>query len=479
MKRFFALLICLCAGVGVIAQKVDVPDISGNWYSVLKVGGGKKLRLNIELKKVSDSIYNGGLVSPDQSPDVFPLDRVALHGDTLSYELKARGMSYKGVWDYRTNAYMGFFQQGGMRIPLFYNRNETTAADVKPNRPQTPQPPFHYLSQEVLIPNDSGKLTLAGTFTRPAKNKRYPVVIMITGSGPQDRDENLFEHRPFFVIADQLTNAGVAVLRFDDRGTGASTGTYKNASTKDFAGDVRAVLAYLRTRPDVDLAHIGLLGHSEGAEVAQMVAADNPEVAFVISLGGPGVKGKDMMLKQNEEIFRSSGVPDSVVKKMVPLLDQEFTTILTEGDLAKRKEKVGAIATSLYVLMPEAIRGGMTDKQYVYLNLAAALSPEYEAILAFDPADYLPRIHCPFLAIGGSKDIQVNADQNLKGIETQLRKGGNNNITIRKFEGLNHLMQSCTTCTLAEYGELEETISPAVVDLISNWLTLLPQLSTK
>lgn len=476
MKYGFAFLIALLTGTAAMAQ--DIPDISGNWYSVLSMQG-HKLRLNISLDRTSDTSYTGTFFSPDQVKQGFPINHASLHGDTLAFAVPMVGGSFRGIWDFRASAYIGSFKQAGLSLPLGFSRVETTEADIKHNRPQTPKPPFNYLSQEILVPNDSAKVTLAGTFTRPNRNKRYTTVILITGSGPQDRDETLFDHKPFWIIADQLAKEGIATLRLDDRGVGASTGSYNTATISDFASDVRAAMAYLRTRPDVDVQHIGLLGHSEGAQVMQVVAADNPYVAFCVSLSGPGVPGADLMLKQNELVYRSMNATPGQIKTRLDYMKNILGIMSTEMDKTALSKKLTEEVKSEYAALPDSVKAGVPEAQYVFSNVAGFTRPELLSIVRFNPADYLPRIHCPFLAINGSRDIQVDATQNLNGIDALLRQGGNNRITIRKFEGLNHLLQECQECTVAEYETLEQSISPNVVDFISNWLTLLPTLQSK
>ncbi|HEY0272331.1 MAG TPA: alpha/beta fold hydrolase, partial [Chitinophaga sp.] len=393
----FIFVLTLLAGVPAIAQDNKPQDISGDWYGVLDIG--QKIRQHIVLQKQSDTSYSGQYFSPDKMSAGLPLTRAALHGDTLFLEIAAARASFKGIWDYRASAYIGSFKQNEMSLPLGFSRNATTAREIAPNRPQNPQPPFNYLSQEVLIPNDSARITLAGTFTRPNRNKRYPVVILISGSGPQDRDGTVMGHKPFWIIADQLTRDGVAVLRYDDRGTGASTGTYATAGIADFAGDVKAAIAYLRSRPDVDVNHIGLLGHSEGGNILQAVAADNPQVAFAIALCSPGVKGEDMMLKQNELVYRSLGAPDSVIRQKVSNVKVLFDAALKDMDKNALQQELTAEAKRQYAAFSAAEKANMPETRYVATVVASVTNPEMLSILRFDPADYLPRIHCPVLAI--------------------------------------------------------------------------------
>ena len=338
------------------------------------------------------------------------------------------------------------------------------------HRPQEPVPPFNYLSEEVRFPNEAAHIGLSGTFTRPKENKRYPTVITITGTGPQDRDEASDGHRPFAVIADHLSNRGMAVLRYDDRGTGSSSGKYKQADIFDFATDVQAAIRYLKTRPDVDTNAIGLLGHSEGAEVAQIVAAADKSVAFVISASGPGLKGTEIIMQQQSIIGQLLGLSDTALQKEISSNAAFFNILVSEKDPDEMRKKASAFLSEKYQSLSPEDRGNYTEAKYVKSLLKVQTKPEALSVLRFDPGEYLPRIQCPFLAIGGSKDIQLDEKANLDAIAANLRQGGNTQVTIKEFEGLNHVLQQCNTCKVEEYAALQQTIAPEVLDYLSDWI---------
>ncbi len=301
---------------------------------------------------------------------------------------------------------------------------------------------------------------------------------MITGSGPQDRDESVYEHKPFWVIADQLSNNGIATLRYDDRGEGGSNGKYSKSDIFDFASDVEAAIRFLKTRPDVDTNAIGLLGHSEGAEVAQIVAARDKRIAFVISTSGPGVKGSEIIIKQQQIIGQLIGLSDTALQKEISSNADFFNILVSEKDDDVMIKKASAFLSEKYRSLSPEERGNYSESKYVKSLLKVQTKPEALSVLRFDPAEYLPRIQCAFLAIGGSKDLQVDAKTNLDAIAAGLKKGGNTQVTVKSFEGLNHLLQECKTCKVEAYGALDQTISPAVLSFITEWINALPVVKT-
>ncbi|PUZ24260.1 hypothetical protein GA0116948_107151 [Chitinophaga costaii] len=344
------------------------------------------------------------------------------------------------------------------------------AAQIPAAALQQPKPPFAYAVEEVRFRNATAQIRLAGTFTRPRPDGRYPAVITITGSGPQDRNESRPHHKPFWVIADYLSNHGIAVLRFDDRGVGGSTGKYDKADIFDFATDVQAAIQYLRSRPDVDTTAIGLLGHSEGAEVAQIVAASYPGVAFVISASGPGLKGADISLSQQGVLAGMMEMDSASATREIRSNAAFFDILVKERNKDTMLAKAAAFLSAKYQSLQPEERGHESEAKYVRSLLKVQTKPEALSVLRFDPQLYLPHIHCPFLAISGSKDLQLDASANLKAIAEGLATGGNRNVTIKAFEGLNHLLQECNTCKPEEYITLPQTIAPPVLALLANWI---------
>jgi pimeloyl-ACP methyl ester carboxylesterase len=321
-------------------------------------------------------------------------------------------------------------------------------------RPQNPKPPFPYAQEEVKYPNPGSKLTLAGTFTKPNGDGPFPAVLMITSSGPQDRDETMAGHKPFLVIADYLTRRGIAVLRVDDRETGKSTGDFEKSTTQDFASDVEAGVRYLMTRKDVDQKHIGLLGHGEGAIEAAMVAAKMPQqIAFVVLLGGTAVAGEQVLLAQTERAERAAQLPEDRIKA-----DREIGTLLYD---AVREGKKSVKIPSKY----------QPYEDYWQSQAPRMSTPWLKFFLSYDPGPTLEKVQCPVLALFGSKDMQVDPEQNATAMKAAFARGGNHDATVEILPELNYMFQHAETGLPMEYPAISETISPDVLQRIGNWIT--------
>ena len=319
---------------------------------------------------------------------------------------------------------------------------------------------------------------LAGTLTKPKGAGRFAAVLLITGSGPQDRNEELMGHKPFLVLADDLTKRGIAVLRVDDRGVGGSNGNRDAATSEDFAADALAGVTYLKSRADIDLRHIGLIGHSEGAMIAAMVAAKSKDVAFIAMLAGPGVKGAELLLLQARLISEVNGVPEGLrdfnqetQQRMFAIVEQEESSLQAMRSRLvalweQRKQDAAASST-----LGEDEKRMIANGDATFRSQLAMLSSQWmRYFLHYDPAHTLQRVHVPVLAIDGSSDLQVPARQNLPAIEAALKAGGNSRVQIRELPGLNHLLQPAGTGSPAEYGMIELTIDPQALAVIGEWV---------
>jgi pimeloyl-ACP methyl ester carboxylesterase len=331
------------------------------------------------------------------------------------------------------------------------------AASSIPKRPQEPKPPYPYVTENVAYDNPQAPgVRLAGTFTKPKEGGPFRTVLLITGSGPQNRDEELMGHKPFLVLADYLTRHGTAVLRVDDRGIGESTGKFQAATTEDFATDVVAGVRFLLARPDVDKKHIGLIGHSEGGDIAPMVAVKTPEVAFIVMLAGSGVAGYRVIEDQVYQDNLLGGISPEIAAMNRDFEHKILQAVMKEADPEKS------------IL---ALAEGNTPLQ---ANLKAQIpvmkSAWYRYFLAYDPAVTLEKLKCPVLALNGSKDSQVSPELNLPSIEAALKKSGNADVTVQLVPGVNHLFQNAKTGAFAEYREIEETMSPKVLETIAIWV---------
>ncbi len=455
------MMLCLVAML--MTGTLPAQEITGSWSGRISVSG-IKLRLVFHIQQ-SEQGLSATLDSPDQGAKGIPCDTVTFNPFALRIVMRSLGASYDAVL--ANDTLKGTFSQMGMKMPLDMVRNDTSGVVSK--RPQEPRPPFPYHTEEVTFVNPTDDITLAGTLTLPAKEGKYPVVVLISGSGPQNRDEELMGHKPFLVIADYLTRNGIGVLRYDDRGTAQSGGRFSTATSPDFSNDAEAAVEYLRTRHEVDSLRIGLIGHSEGGVIAPMVAARNKRVSFIVMLAGVGVPGHELMKTQVEDIAKASGVPDSARKIGNDLMARLCDLILTCRDREHLSDSLTAcLKQSVQAVLPDS----SPERQDLYIQSQARqmLSPWMQYFLRYDPAPTLRKVTCPVLALNGTKDTQVAAQSNLSAIRKALEEGGNIDVTVRELPGLNHLFQECTTGALSEYATIEQTFSPSALEIIVAWI---------
>jgi X-Pro dipeptidyl-peptidase (S15 family). len=445
-------IMCRLGILLLIASALHAGPLDGAWQGTLEAGQ-RKLHLQFHFKSNDKGEWSGTLDSLDQGANGIPLSAVRLNGNTVVVELAAIGGKYEGMLspDGKRSGARG---RQGQPIPLVLQRS--TEKQVAKLRPQEPVKPYPYREEEVSYPNPkAADVRLAGTLTLPREGKGpYPAVLLITGSGPQDRDEAIMGHKPFLVLADYLTRRGIAVLRVDDRGTAKSTGSFSGATTADFATDAEAGISFLKARPDIDKSKIGLLGHSEGGIIAPMIAARSTGVAFIVMMAGLGVGGESMLLAQGAGLAGP---------KTVEFQKKAFAVLKTEKDAEAARSRLTALLDEMAGpnAMPEAMKRQTLDM---------ILSGWFRGLLAYDPAPVLRKVKCPVLAINGEKDVQVDARTNLPGIRSALAAGGNRDVTIVQFPNLNHLFQTAETGNVSEYGNIEETISPVVLQTIADWI---------
>jgi pimeloyl-ACP methyl ester carboxylesterase len=328
-------------------------------------------------------------------------------------------------------------------------------------RPQEPKPPFPYSSEDVSYPNpNAAGVELAGTLTKPNTNSPVPAVLLISGAGPQDRDETMAGHKLFLVLSDYLTRRGVAVLRVDDRGTGASKGTFKDATTKDFASDAEAGFQYLMTRPDLDHKHIGLIGHGEGAIEAAIVAASNTQVAFVVLLNGTAAPGQEVLLAQTARAESAAGVPEEQMDADLRL-GAGLYKMVQQGRTGEEMERALANVPEGYRPFVESWRRQIPRLQ----------SPWLAFFLSYNPATALEKIQCPVLALFGEKDMTIDPDQNASAMKKAFSHGHNRDAKVKVMPGLNYLFQKANTGLATEYASISETISPTALEAIGEWIS--------
>ena len=466
---------CLLLIVPVAAFAMPVvftpPDLAGIWQGVLKIGG-IELRLVIKVSKTKDEQYTATLDSPDQGAKDIPASLVSFTNGDVKIEVKLISGVYSGKMS-DDNTITGEWKQGPTALPLIMKR--TDKAPEAPRRPQEPQKPFPYQEEEVTYDNLKAGIKLAGTLTTPKTGGPFPAAILISGSGPQDRNEALLGHKPFLVLADYLTRQGLAVLRFDDRGVGKSTGEFAKATSADFATDVLAGVEYLKTRKEIDPKKIGLIGHSEGGLIAPMVAAQSADAAFIVLMAGPGISGEEILHLQSGLIARAGGVNEAAIAKNLALQKKMFAVIKAEKDNAAAAKKLHPIWTQALATLTEEEKKaldftGASPDSLFQAQIKQLLSPWFRYFLFHDPQTALKKVQCPVLAINGEKDLQVPPKENLAAIAQALKAGGNKKFVIKELATLNHLFQTASTGAPAEYAKIEETMSPAALQAIGDWI---------
>jgi alpha-beta hydrolase superfamily lysophospholipase len=429
-------------------------EISGKWNGVLKVQG-TQLRVSFNVNKTENG-YKATMDSPDQKVTGIPLEKTTFENSILKLEIPSAQISYLGTLN-KDNIIVGTFTQGGQSFEMNLSKEEIQKQVFA--RPQEPQKPFPYYTEEVKFVNKTDHVTLAGTLSLPKKEGNFPAVILITGSGKQNRDEEMLRHKPFLVLSDYLTKKGIAVLRFDDRGAGESTGDYTKASTIDFTRDVQAGVDYLKTRKEINKSKIGLIGHSEGGVIAPMIAGNSKDIDFIVLLAAPGLRGDKLLLLQKEILERQFGVPESDIQKNQEIFKGAYEIILAS---AANDEKLKNNLSNY----SQSKLDDKTAKSFA----EQITNVWWYNFLRIDPAVALAKVKCPVLALNGSKDLQVPATINLETIKNALVKAGNKNVTIKELPDLNHLFQECKTGSPMEYDTIEQTFSPIALEEISNWL---------
>ncbi len=423
-------------------------QIEGYWSGKLNLGP-TELELGFDIKAVENG-FSSTLDVPAQGANDLPVDETTFHDNRLEMTMSAMGASYSG--ELKGNSIEGAFTQRGMTFPLNLEKSEKEAQQV---RPQDPHPPFDYRIEEVTFSNEKEGNTLTGTLTIPAGEGPFPALVLVSGSGQQNRDEELMNHRPFWVIADYLSRRGVAVLRYDDRGMGGSTGEVLNATSLDFSYDAEAAFDFLRNRKEINASQVGILGHSEGGIINFMVAERRPEVAFLVSLAGPAVNGIEVLKEQQAAILRAQGMSE----EMVQFSGNANAQLLDIIEASSDREEADT-------LLRQLLKGWGYNEELTEQTIGQMASPWMYYFLKYDPTDAIVKTTCPALLLNGSKDLQVLASQNLPAYERIIAEHGKTNLTLRELPDLNHLFQHCETGSPNEYFTIEETISPEVLERI-------------
>lgn len=455
--------------LGVLAATLAFgQDITGQWNGSLKVQG-TQLRIVFNITKTENGL-SSTMDSPDQGAKGIPVTSTNFENSSLKLTVSNLMIEYTGTLG-ENNIITGNFKQGGMSFPM--NLSKEKIEKEKAARPQEPKKPYSYYEEEVTFENAQAGITLAGTLTLPSKEGNFPAVILITGSGPQNRNEELMGHKPFLVLSDYLTKNGIAVLRFDDRGTAASKGDFKTATSVDLSTDVSAGVTYLLSRKEINKKKIGLIGHSEGGIIAPMVANSSNDVAFIVLLAGTGIPGDQLLLLQQELIGKASGLSDSDLQKATQINSGVFEIVSKSTNSEQLKtDLTNYITQSLKDIPDDQKPAGMSEADFVKMQVDQITSPWMLYFIKYNPAGALEKVKCPVLAVNGEKDLQVPPKENLGAIKNALAKGGNKKVTIIELPCLNHLFQECKTGSPAEYATIEQTFSPTALAEILKWIQL-------
>lgn len=428
----------------------DPPPVAGAWEGVIKVQGLIPLRLQFVLAADKEGKLGGTMRSPDQSDKEGPLEAVTAADGRLDLRLPGNRGRFTGTLSADGKTAKGEWKQGGQTFPITL---KWAAKLAERRRPQTPKPPYPYRSEDVAFPNPAGGgHTLAGTLTLPPGPGPFPAAVLVSGSGPQDRDESIMGHKPFLVLADHLTRRGIAVLRFDDRGVGKSGGTFVGATSADFATDAHAAVRYLLGRKEIDPKRVGIVGHSEGGVIGPLVAAAHPaDVGFLVLLAGPGLPGEVVGRTQVRDMFRAEGMDEKALK----------------GVLALNALSLAALKRPWHDPRPvlAAAAGGLAGAAKDRWRPKPPGDPWLRFFVGYDPAPTLAKVRCPVLALNGEKDLQVAAKDNLAAIKAACPQAD-----CRELPGLNHLFQPCATGGLGEYAEIETTLDPSVLEAVAEWI---------
>jgi pimeloyl-ACP methyl ester carboxylesterase len=464
----WGVLLFFIGGLGTLCCQTPSDPLIGDWAGLLDTGR-TKLHLALQVKVLDGGRLQAKMISLDQGAAEIPVSRVDRQGDKVSLDMPLIQGGFEGTLDATGGELSGEFRQGPARFPLTF-RKSAAPAEVK--RPQDPVKPYPYRVEDVTVENAAAGLKLAGTLTLPPGPGPFPGVVLITGSGLQDRDETIFGHHPFWVLADFLTRRGLAVLRLDDRGCGGSEGDPRLATTADFATDTLAGVRFLAGRSEVNSKRIGLIGHSEGGLIAEKIAADNPaEIAFIVLMAGPGVTGERILLRQGEQIGQAGGATPAEIAQNRKVQEDLFALIKAGLPPQEIRQQAGDIIRNALDASPKTA-GLPPEKRQAIIEqqVAAILSPWMRYFISADPAPLLAKVKCPVLALNGAKDLQVDATENLPAIAKALREGGNQDVTTLCLPGLNHLFQQCSTGLVDEYGTIEETLNPKFLEALGAWL---------
>jgi hypothetical protein len=447
------------AGTGSRKPSDAIASAEGVWQGAIE-GNGMRLRLQLHVTHDDQKHLLAALDSPDQGVSGLPAVKVSQKDSVFHFEIPVVKGSYTGTLNPARTAMAGTWTQSSVEQKLEFQRSDQLLAQL---RPQNPAKPYPYKEEEVTFPNDRAHISLSGTLTLPQGPGPFPVAVLLSDNGPRDRDETIEGHRPFLVLSDHLTRKGIATLRFDKRGGGKSTGNYADATIEDFASDAQAAVTYLKTRKDLDPKRIGLIGHSEGGLIAPIVASHSTDIAWLVLLAAPALKGEDILLLQSELIMKVAGIDEEQISRTLDFNRQTYA-------LARQEKDPAAFETKLNDLVQSSGMGALVPPATLRAQVLTMASPWFRYLLDYDPLPALQKTLCPVLALNGQKDLQVPPKENLSIIQKALQDAGNKDSQTSEMPGLNHLFQHCPTGSPSEYGAIEETMAPEALDAVSAWV---------
>jgi fermentation-respiration switch protein FrsA (DUF1100 family) len=465
LKRLLLLSVFVsCAIISGPAQ-TDNDSLPGIWQGVLRVQGFE-LRLVFNVAETEGNL-TATMDSPDQNAFGIKVDSAYFNNDSVYFYIAQAKGYYDGI--YQKDSISGTWHQGGGAWPVVLKKTQKVE---EPKRPQMPQKPYPYNEEEVTFTDKEAGIELAGTLTLPKEGGPFPAAVLVTGSGPQDRDETLLGHKPFLVLADYLTRHGIAVLRYDDRGVGQSAGKFSTATTQDFENDALAAVKFLENRKDIRRNETGIIGHSEGGLIAPLAAVKSSDVNFIVLMAGPGVSGRAILLEQSRLIEKAMGMSEDKIEKSAELAKKFYNIVENEKDSAAAAEKIVTLYRNYYASLDSTDKTEFgSDPESVFdMQAKTLLTPWFKFFLTYDPKETLEKVKVPVLAINGENDLQVPPKQNLPVIEEALKEGGNKDYKVVEIPKLNHLFQTSETGSPMEYSKIEETISPKALEIITNWI---------
>jgi uncharacterized protein len=448
------------AGAEAKAAANAVSKAEGTWQGAIETGN-MRLRLQLHLSHDEQGQLLAALDSLDQGIQGIPASKVTEKDGEVKFELPVFNAVYTGTLSATKNEIKGRWNQNENLEELDFVRSDKV---LELRRPQTPAKPYPYKEEEVTFASGDGKSTLAGTLTLPPGAGPFAAAVLVSGSGPNDRDQTIEGQKPFLVIADFLTRKGIAVLRYDKRGIAQSTGDYAGATINDFAQDAQSALTYLKSRSEVDAKRLGIIGHSEGGILASLVASRSNDPNWLVLLATPATTGEETLLRQSELIARAGGLAEESIKRSLEIDRKAYKVVREEKD-------AGALQKRLESLIAQSGLGAAMPPAVLQAQLKVMSTPWFRQFLDFDPEPVIEKIKCPVLALNGDRDLQVDASENVPLLRKAYETSGNQDFTVVEIEGVNHLFQKAQSGSPALYGAIEETIAPEVLTSIGSWVT--------